>query len=420
MLGDDYAVLKRRHLFDEDEMDPEHSRSDSQSMSEVGAISYLPTLDGLRGVAILLVLWYHTPFLFQHLPEFGESQSAWSKLGFVGAMSLGGWIGVDLFFVISGFLITSILIQVKGEASSLFVFWGRRALRIFPLAGMYLLVLFSLTLLDDPLRMMPGFDGWSWYVFYLGNIHITIYGWQPLALMILWSLAIEEQFYVVWPLLVRMVSATRLIWWIIGLMLFVPLVRAVMASTTDYPATYVFTLCRIDALAAGALMSVLLSSHEWRQKTLRVSEQLVLPALGLIVLTLLVPFSPSLPQTRPWFFSVFGYSLLAASFAVCLAASLNARRLWYRALTSPFLTFVGRRCYGLYVWHVLVASMITAALRPFQIGFYGHVMLWLIALLVVACGSWVLLEEPMLRLKYLMPYEKKLKAKFEFKLAQVQ
>ncbi|UVT20586.1 MAG: acyltransferase [Nitrospira sp.] len=389
-------------------------------MCDAGAVAYLPTLDGLRGVAILLVLWYHTPFLFQHFPEFGGAQSAWSMLGFVGMMSLGGWIGVDLFFVISGFLITSILIRVRDRDSSSFVFWGRRALRIFPLAGMYLLILFCLTLLDDPLRMMPGFDGWSWYVFYLGNIHITIYGWQPLAFMILWSLAIEEQFYLVWPLLVRMVSATRLIWWIIGLILFVPLVRAVMASTTDYPATYVFTLCRIDALAAGALMSVLLNSHEWRQKTFRVCERLVVPALGLIVLTLLVPFSPSLPQTRPWFFSVFGYSLLAASFAVCLVASLKTRTLWYGALTSPFLRFVGRRCYGLYVWHVLVASMITAALQPFQIGFYGHVMLWLITLLVVACGSWVLLEEPMLRLKYLIPYEKKLKAKFEFKLAQVQ
>jgi len=401
-------------------MDQEHLRSDLQPMSEAGAISYLPTLDGLRGVAILLVLWYHTPFLFQRLPEFGESQSAWSILGFVGTMSLGGWIGVDLFFVISGFLITSILIQVRDRASSSFVFWGRRALRIFPLAGMYLLVLFGLKLLDDPLRMLPGFDGWSWYVFYLGNIHITIYGWQPLAVMILWSLAIEEQFYLVWPLLVRIVSANRLIWWIIGLILLVPLVRAVMLSTNDYPATYVFTLCRIDALAAGALMSVLLNSREWRRKTLQVSERLVLPALGVLVLTLLVPFSPSLLQTRPWFFSVFGYSWVAASFAICLAASLNASRLWYRALTSSFLIFVGRRCYGLYVWHVLVASMITAALRPFQIGFYGHVMLGLITLLIVASGSWVLLEEPVLRLKRLIPYEKKLKERFEFKLAQVQ
>jgi peptidoglycan/LPS O-acetylase OafA/YrhL len=389
-------------------------------MCDARAVAYLPTLDGLRGVAILLVLWYHTPFLFQHLPEFAGAQSAWSMLGIVGMMSLGGWIGVDLFFVISGFLITSILIRVRDRDFSSFVFWGRRALRIFPLAGMYLLVLFSLTLLDDPLRMMSGFDGWSWYVFYLGNIHITIYGWQPLGLMILWSLAIEEQFYLVWPLLMRMVSATRLIWWIIGLIFLAPLVRAVMFSTINYPATYVFTLCRIDALAAGALMSVLLNSHEWRQKTFRVCECLLIPALGLILLTLLVPFSPSLPQTRPWFFSVFGYSLLAASFAVCLVASLKARALWYSALTSPFLTFVGRRCYGLYVWHVLVASMITAVLQPFQIGFYGHVMLWLIALLVVASGSWVLLEEPMLRLKDLIPYEKKRKAKFKLKLAQVQ
>lgn len=401
-------------------MDTRHLSSDPQPVSESGAISYLPTLDGLRGVAILLVLWYHTPFLFQHLPELGESRSAWSMLGFAGAMSLGGWIGVDLFFVISGFLITSILIQVRSDPSSLFVFWGRRALRIFPLAGTYLLVLYTLKLLDDPLRMMPDFDGWSWYVFYLGNVHITIHGWQPLAFMILWSLAIEEQFYFVWPLLVRMVTPNRLIWWIIALILSGPLVRAVIFTTTDYPATYVFTLCRIDTLAAGAFMSVLLHSREWRQKTLWISGRLVLPAFGLIVLTLLVPFSPSLPQTRPWFFSVFGYTWLAASFAVCLAASLNPRRLWSRALNSSFLTFLGRRCYGLYVWHVLAASMITGVLRPFQIGFYAHVILWLVALVVIASVSWVLLEEPVLRLKYLIPYEKKMKAKFEFKLAKAR
>lgn len=376
--------------------------------TEPSAISYLPTLDGLRGIAILLVLWYHAPFLFQHLQEVGGAPNAWSMLGFIGTMSLGGWIGVDLFFVISGFLITSILIQVQADRGSPLVFWGRRALRIFPLGGIYLFALFLLASLGDPLRVLPQFEGWAWYIFYLGNIHITIYGWQPLALMILWSLSIEEQFYLVWPLIVRMVILNRLMWWIIGIILVVPLVRAVTLLIADYPGTYVFTLCRIDALAAGALVSVLLNSQEWKQRTMRASKRLVLPAIGLIVLTFLIPFSPSLPETRPWFFSVFGYSWLSTSFAVCLAASLNANDFWYRALTSPVLTFLGRRCYGLYIWHVLVASMITAALRPFHVGFYGHVIFWGAALLIVASGSWVLLEKPLLKLKRLLPYEKKL------------
>ena len=376
--------------------------------TEASAISYLPTLDGLRGIAILLVLWYHAPFLFQHVQDVGGEPNPWSMLGFLGTMSLGGWIGVDLFFVISGFLITSILIQMQADCISPRVFWGRRALRIFPLGGTYLLILFLLTFLGDPLRMIPQFEGWAWYAFSLGNIYITMYGWQPLALMILWSLSVEEQFYLVWPLIVRMVIHNGLIWWIIGIILAVPLVRAITLSIADYPGTYVFTLCRIDALAAGALVSVLLNSHEWRQRTLRASERLVLPAIGLIGLTFLIPFSPSLPETRPWFFSVFGYSWLSVSFAICLAASVSATGLWYRALTSRVLTFLGRRCYGLYIWHVLVASMILETLRPLHVGFYGHVTLWVAALLVVASGSWVLLEEPVLRLKRMIPYEKKL------------
>src|SRR6478672_5236737 len=106
-----------------------------------GAFPYMPTVDGLRGIAILLVLWYHAPFLFRQLTEFSAQQSPWLTLGLFWRMSLGAWIGVDLFFVISGFLITLILIRVKEGTGSLLVFWERRALRIFPLAGLYLVAL---------------------------------------------------------------------------------------------------------------------------------------------------------------------------------------------------------------------------------------------------------------------------------------
>lgn len=371
---------------------------------ERGALAYLPAVDGLRGIAILLVLWYHAPFLFRDLPEFSAHHSPWEDLGLAGIMSLGGWIGVDLFFVVSGFLITTILLRLQAGRGSLWQFWGRRALRILPLAMLYLLTLFVIKSLGDPQKILAGFEGWAWYVFYLGNIHIALNGWQPLAVMILWSLAIEEQFYLVWPLLVRICNTRRVFWWSGGLMVLAPLVRAFILPAADYPATYVYTLCRLDALAAGAVVSVLFSKPEWQAEASKVCRRLAPLAVVILCMTFLIPFSPSFAETRPWFFSVFGYSWLAVSFALVLGAVLNGQGTLGAFLKAPFLTFLGKRCYGLYLWHVLVAAFVTAAAQPLQVGFYAHMLLWAVTLLIVASGSWLWFEEPILRLKRLLPY----------------
>lgn len=370
----------------------------------IASYPYIPTVDGLRGIAILLVLWNHAPFLFRDLPEFSVQQSPWVVLGPFWRMSLGGWIGVDLFFVVSGFLITSILIRVRDQAGSLWAFWGRRALRILPLAMLYLVALFVLIRLDDPLNMLSSFDAWPWYAFYLGNIHITIYGWQPLAVMILWSLAIEEQFYVVWPFLVQACNARQILRWSIGCIVMAPFVRALTFSIGDYPATYVFTFCRLDALAAGAVVAVLYSARDWREQMMQSSRRLAIPAMAVIMLTLLVPFSPSASQTRPWFFSVFGYSGIAVSFAILLMASLQAQGPIKDVLTSRVLTFLGKRCYGLYLWHVLAGGIAVLAIQKWNIGFYGHLILWLTLLLMMASVCWLCFEEPILRLKRFLPY----------------
>ena len=367
--------------------------------------TYLPVIDGVRGIAILLVLWYHAPFLFRDLPTFSVQQSPWVVLGPFWRMSLGGWIGVDLFFVASGFLITSILIRVREEAGFLLAFWGRRALRILPLAGLYLVALFILVRLDDPLNILPRFDAWPWYAFYMGNIHISIYGWQPLAVMILWSLAIEEQFYLVWPFLVQMCNAGQILKWSIGCIVIAPIIRFLTLSMVDYPATYVFTFCRIDALAAGAAAAVLYSARDRREQMLASCRKLAAPAMAVITLTLLVPLSPSMPQTRPWFFSVFGYSAIAVSFAILLMASLQAHGSIKDALTSRILTFLGKRCYGLYLWHVLAGGVAIVTIQPqWSIGFYSHLVLWLALLLMMASVTWLCFEEPILRLKRFLPY----------------
>src|SRR5574341_2060918 len=105
------------------------------------AIEYLPSIDGLRGIAILLVVWYHAPFLFSDSSGFPQEilQGTFQRIFW--GMSLAGWIGVDLFFVVSGFLITSILLRSREAGSSLQVFWCRRGLRILPLSVLYLSIL---------------------------------------------------------------------------------------------------------------------------------------------------------------------------------------------------------------------------------------------------------------------------------------
>ena len=184
---------------------------DEPVKASCGSQPHFPEVDGLRGLAILLVLWYHARVLLRRLPKSSSEQTPWSNLlGLIGRMSLGGWIGVDLFFVISGFLITLILLGVKESAGSSVAFWGRRGLRILPLALLYLAVLIGLTSMGDPLNVISSFDEWPWYALYLGNIHIAMYGWQPLAVMILWSLAIEEQFYLIWPFIVRLCTADKI------------------------------------------------------------------------------------------------------------------------------------------------------------------------------------------------------------------
>lgn len=381
----------------------QHRNPCSSSIVSNGAPTYVPAVDGLRGIAILLVLWYHAPFLFRDLPEFANNPP-WEELGVAGAMSLGGWIGVDLFFVVSGFLITTILLHLRDTGESSWVFWARRGLRIIPLAVCYLLVLGALTWLGDPLKVLPQFDGLAWYALYLGNIHITLYGWQPLSVMILWSLAIEQQFYLVWPVLLRTCGRHRILWWSAGIMAVAPVMRAMMLSVADYPATYVFPICRFDALAAGAVMAVLFNSQKWDNEVAPLCRRLAPFASALLLMTFLVPFSPSLPETRPWFFSVFGYSWLAVSFGILLGSSLNAEGVMGAILKSRVLMFLGKRCYGLYLWHVLIAGCVIAVLQPLHLGFHVHTFIWFTSLLAAASVSWLLIEEPILRLKQFLPY----------------
>src|SRR5437870_557283 len=161
-------------------------------------------LDGLRGIAILMVMLYHQTVM---VGSTGIDR-------FVGFWTLSGWIGVDLFFVLSGFLITGILSDSKGATGYFRNFYARRVLRIFPLY--YGVVAFSLLILPyiphwklENLARIKGDELWYWT--YLSNFSIAAHAaFRHGILDVSWSLSIEEQFYLMWPLLVLLLSRRSL------------------------------------------------------------------------------------------------------------------------------------------------------------------------------------------------------------------
>ena len=159
-------------------------------------LGHIRALDGLRGFALLLVFGYHA--LSRELVSTSLAGTLAKKI------ALTGWVGVDLFFVLSGFLITSILLDARTAGNYLRVFYARRALRIFPL---YYLVLAA------SLLLMPDHFGWKAQIFYWFNLSNLVTAFHPLLIPYLahfWSLAIEEQFYLVWPALVLLLRPRAL------------------------------------------------------------------------------------------------------------------------------------------------------------------------------------------------------------------
>jgi peptidoglycan/LPS O-acetylase OafA/YrhL len=209
----------------------------------------IPGLDGVRGLAILLVVAMHALFFGVPLP--GASAALHDSL-YVRLAGLG-WCGVDVFFVLSGFLITGILVRSKGAPHYFRNFYVRRALRIFPLY--YLVLVLLLWVLPRPATTAA--ERWS-YLLYYQNFRFAFGGdvTSDVARDITWSLAVEEQFYLVWPAIVWWLSTRRLVAMCIGAIVLAMVFRFV-GLEAGIPRPYFLTFCRIDALAAGALLAIL-------------------------------------------------------------------------------------------------------------------------------------------------------------------
>ncbi len=303
-----------------------------------------------------------------------------------------GWTGVDLFFVLSGYLITSILLKTKTEATYFRAFYTNRFLRIFPLY--YVFLLGATFVISAPL--------WQWaaYWLYLGNF-LNATGHAIPSLNHFWSLAIEEQFYLVWPLVVRRVSVRRLTWVCAGAVVAISLVRygAVHFPLPSREFVYTLTPLRCDGLLLGALVACL----DARAMLVRFSSVLKWTALaGLTSLCYGIIRNGGTGYVDPAI-ERFGYLGIDLLFASLIAAVLVWRdSSWFGATRSSFLKFFGKYSYAIYIFHLSimsrVATLIGTSIHPL---FRALVILVLVTLLSVAAAlvSWNLLEKRCLALK---------------------
>jgi peptidoglycan/LPS O-acetylase OafA/YrhL len=367
--------------------------------------AHVPALDGLRGVAVLAVLVFHLAHI--------DGEGGWVERVLLGA-TRAGWAGVDLFFVLSGFLITGILLDARGGEGYFRTFFARRVLRIFPLHYAYLAVLFLLLpLLVPAFDVGPGHPGWLWS--YLGNVLFAREGGfqaSPWAAHF-WSLAVEEQFYLAWPLVVWALPPRRLAVACLGIVAGAFALRFSIHQTTyNATAAYVLTPARMDALALGALVAVAARVPGWWPRARRAAPW-VLGASSAAVAAVWIRQGALFggdPVAQVWAFGP-----LAAGFAAVLVLAVDGRSAGLaRPLASPALRTAGKYSYGLYVLHYpiflgleaagLTAGRLAGLAGSRLLGIAGFTAIAGAATFGAALLSWHLVERPFLRLKDRVPY----------------
>jgi peptidoglycan/LPS O-acetylase OafA/YrhL len=328
--------------------------------------AHLPALDGLRGLAVLAVIFFHI-----HL--IGEERYVYG--GIPGVVIRSCWCGVDLFFVLSGFLITGILLDGKGAPHYFRNFYARRALRILPLYYGLLAVVFLVGPLFRALST-PRFEALAqnqlplWL--YTCNLSVARvndfnFGAEWIEFNHFWSLAIEEQFYLLWPAVVLLCGRRTLAVVCVTLIGTALLLRGAFiwhgfAWHVDHTWTvYALTPCRWDGLALGGLLALAYRAPGWWKR-------LAWPAgiaaiASFLVLAALAAYENGI-GVESWIVQVFGYSLLALFFGALLILAVNApgSGIAGRAWCHPVLRFFGKYSYGLYVVHPTVMEQLTRIL----------------------------------------------------------
>ncbi len=339
----------------------------------------MPQLDSLRALAVFAVFITHSEV---------------KNLGPVPSGALGG-LGVQLFFVLSGFLITRILLECRNDyspAHAIGRFYIRRVLRLFPI---YYLTIAIFAILRNPHIL----EGLPWHLTYTSNIFFARRGTLDLLGAHFWTLSVEEQFYLLWPWLIVLLPSRWLPRLLFGTVL-IAIGYRLICTEVGWSGPFAWALLPpiLDQFGIGAALAMYWNAarrRPWMEAFMQKGALIVLPLALLSAYT-----TPLLPR----FMAVFDPLLRGVAFALIIhGAALGYAGTFGKVLEWPPLLHLGRISYGLYVYHPFCAWFVTGALRhmahpasryPFQ-----HLFLFVSLTIIVANVSWHYFEKPIASLK---------------------
>lgn len=323
----------------------------------INSATRIPELDGLRGIAISLVLFYH----FVAIP-FETFQKPRGTLKYLSSLGMLGWSGVDLFFVLSGFLIGGILLDARTSPRYFKTFYIRRSYRILPIYWVLLVLLLLggyLTAAGKLTGARPLFEGsipWLAYATFTQNVWMALSGtFGAFFMAVTWSLAIEEQFYLTLPLAIRFVNPKRLPFLLVGVIFAAPLLR-ILISFYHPPrglAPYVLMLCRADALVLGVLAAFLLRQQKiW---SFLANNKYVMRSLLGVFLLGVIWFAFRKYSYKSWQMVWVGYTWFGLFYTSALVIAVTQTgSLFSRCLRIRLLMGTGQIAYGLYLIHDII------------------------------------------------------------------
>jgi len=326
-----------------------------------------------------------------------------------------GWSGVDLFFVLSGYLITSRLLDSRNTSSYFWRFYKNRILRIFPLYYL-VLITFLVAILTLPknqhlVTLSYYTQHWAGFFFFFQNWIMIFFG-QPKEqyLIHFWSLALEEQFYIVWPLIIALFGDNKKLLKILPAIICAAIIMRLSIyfyypHNWQYAFNYFYnSFCRMDTFIIGAIISI---AHQQKiVLTEKILNYLLISSFFLVLSGILVFrdlsfFSP--------FFSTFGYTIVAVLYAVILIKSLIEHSILHKKLKNPFFLFCGKISYGLYIFHWPILLIFNTRMynwlsahlvAPLLLVRFFCAGVCLILTFVVSWLSYIYFESYFLRLKY--------------------